>query len=418
MTAVGDIRGITDRRTVIRLLRSLRSPAGQADPVPIWERLRALGDVVPAPWGGFFVTGFDACSQVLRHRTWLVPDFAWQERQGDLDSWHEAIREMTRTLPRLNAPAHTTQRRALGNLFDRGTLEAIRPGISAAASQLLDRLDAELRTHGIADFVTTVGDQLPVHTVGSLLGIPPEHYAHILDFTHRQVHAVELAPSKSELAISAQATLDMRAFFTTLIQERRTHLGDDLLSDWIRHWDARYPDSRADADQALYDLTMFLTIASLETTATLLTNLVWFLTRDPELAAWLRRHPEHLDGAVEEALRYDPPVHLNSRVAAADTVLAGVPIAKDTVVHVLYGAANHDPRRNEDPHVFDVRRKGTHLAFGGGAHYCLGAALARLEARELLSQLLARFPDLRPVAPPTYAPRMVFRRLTSLKVTS
>ncbi|BCM71967.1 MULTISPECIES: cytochrome P450 [Streptomyces] len=420
MTAVGVIRGTTpDRRAVIPLLRRLRSAEGQADPLPVWEELRALGDVVPAPWGGYFVTGFDACNQVLRGRNWLVPDFDWQERQPDTGRWQEpATREMTRTLSRLNRPAHTVQRRALGNLFDRGTLETMRPQIADHVTRLLDRLDRRLRSHGAADFVTTVGEQLPIHTVGRWLAIPAEHYPHILDFTHRQVHAQELLPTKSDLAISAQATREMRAFFTGLLAHRRAHLGNDVLSGWIRHWDAQYPDDRAAADQTLYDLTMFITIASLETTATLLTNAVWFLTRDPARADFLRRNPEHIDDAIDEVLRYDPPIHLNSRFAADDTVLAGVPIAKDTTVHVLYGAANHDPRRNHQPHVFDIRRKGGHLTFGGGAHYCLGSALARLEARQLLTQLLERFPTLRPTAGPTYAHRMVFRRITSLYVTA
>ncbi|MEU3529311.1 cytochrome P450 [Streptomyces sp. NPDC038707] len=420
MTAVGAIRGTTpDRRAVIPLLRRLRSAEGQANPLPVWEELRALGDVVPAPWGGYFVTGFDACNQVLRGRNWLVPDFAWQERQPDTGRWQEpATREMTRTLSRLNRPAHTVQRRALGNLFDRGTLETMRPQIADHVTRLLDRLGRRLRSHGAADFVTTVGEQLPIHTVGRWLAIPAEHYPHILDFTHRQVHAQELLPTKSDLAISAQATREMRAFFTGLLAHRRAHLGNDVLSGWIRHWDAQYPDDRAAVDQTLYDLTMFITIASLETTATLLTNAVWFLTRDPARADFLRRNPEHIDDAIDEVLRYDPPIHLNSRFTADDTVLAGVPIAKDTTVHVLYGAANHDPRRNDQPHVFDIRRKGGHLTFGGGAHYCLGSALARLEARQLLTQLLERFPTLRPTAGPTYARRMVFRRITSLYVTA
>ncbi|GGS73828.1 cytochrome P450 [Streptomyces cinerochromogenes] len=420
MTAVGVIRGTTpDRRAVIPLLRRLRSDEGRADPLPVWDELRALGDVVPAPWGGYFVTGFDACNQVLRGRNWLVPDFDWQERRPDPARWREpATREMTRTLSRLNPPVHTAQRRALGNLFDRGTLEVLRPQIAGHVTGLLDRLDLRLRTHGTAEFVTTVAEQLPIHTVGRWLAIPDEHHAHILDFTHRQVHAQELLPTKSELAVSAQATLEMRAFFTGLLAHRRAHPGNDVLSGWIRYWDAQYPDDRAAADQTLYDLTMFITIASLETTATLLTNAVWFLTRDPAVADWLRRHPEHIDDAIDEVLRYDPPIHLNSRFAADDTVLAGVPVAKDTVVHVLYGAANHDPRRNENPHVFDIRRKGGHLTFGGGAHYCLGAALARLEARQLLTQLLERFPTLRPATAPTYADRMVFRRVTSLRVTT
>ncbi|MFC8390564.1 MULTISPECIES: cytochrome P450 [unclassified Streptomyces] len=421
MTAVGDIRGTSnDRRAVISLLRRLRSGEGQADPLPVWEEMRALGDVVRAPWGGYFVTGFEACSQVLRGRNWLVPDFAWQERQPDPGRWQApATREMTRTLPRLNAPTHTCQRRALGNPFDRTTLESLRPRVAALASGLLDGLEDRLRADGEADFVTTVAEQLPLLTVGDWLGIPPEHYAHILDFTHRQVYAQELLPTKSELAVSARATLEMRTYFTDLIRQRRARPGDDVLTGWIHHWDARYPDDRAAADQVIYDLTMFITIASLETSAVLLANTVWFLTRDPSRAAWLRRHPGHIDDAVEETLRYDPPVVVNSRVAADDTVLAGTPIAKDTTVHVLYGAAAHDPRRNPDPHLFDIRRGGGHLTFGGGAHYCLGAALARLEARELLTQVLERFPTLRPLAPPAYdTSRVVFRRITSLKVTA
>ncbi|WP_079130432.1 cytochrome P450 [Streptomyces sp. H-KF8] len=426
MTAVGDIGDInvipgttsTGRRAVISLLRRLRSDEGQSNPLPIWEDMRSMGDVVRAPWGGYFVTGFEACSQVLRGRNWLVPDFAWQERQPDQKRWEApATREMTRTLPRLNAPAHTCQRRALGNPFDRSALEELRPAIAALASGLLDELADRLEADGEADFGTLVGEQLPIRTVGRWLGLDPEDHARILSFTHRQVYAQELLPTKSELAISAQATLEMRAYFTELIRHRRANPGHDALTGWIHYWDARYPDDRAAADRIVYDLTMFITIASLETSAVLMTNAVRLLTQDPSRAAWLRQHPEHIDDAIEETLRYDPPVFVNSRVAADDTVLAGVPVAKDTTVHVLYGSAAHDPRRNPDPGVFDLRRNGGHLTFGGGAHYCLGAGLARLEARELLTQVLERFPTLRPSAPPSYdTSRVVFRRITSLKV--
>ncbi|MGW1253643.1 cytochrome P450 [Streptomyces sp. NPDC002513] len=379
-----------------------------------------MGDVVPAPWGGYFVTGFEACSQVLRGRNWLVPDIAWQERQPDPERWQAtATQEMSHALSRLNAPVHTCQRRALGNLFDRQTLERMRPDIEEHVDQLLDDLDAELLAGGDADFVAAVSEQLPVRTVGRWLGIPAEDYAHILDITHRQVHAQELLPTRSELAISAEATLEIRAYFTDLIRRRRARPGNDVVSQWIGHWDAEMPDDQAAADRLLYYLTMFITIASLETSATLLSVSVWLLLQDPARWDWLRRHPEHVDDAIDEALRYDPPIHLNSRIAAEDTVLAGVPIPKDAMVHVLFGAANHDPRRNEDPHTFDILRpNGAHLTFGGGAHYCLGAALARLEARTLLTRLLNRFPTLRLTAGPTYAPRMVFRRVTSLKVTT
>ncbi|MET7851043.1 cytochrome P450 [Streptomyces avermitilis] len=420
MTAVGVIGGTTpDRRAVISVLRRLRSPEGQSNPFPLYGELRTMGDVVPAPWGGYFVTGFEACSQVLRGRNWLAPDFAWQERQPDAERWQApATREMSHTLSRLNAPAHTCQRRSLGNLFDRRTIEDMRPHVEEHVTRLLDGLDEELRTHGEADFATAVSEQLPIRTVGRWLNIPAEDHPLILDITHRQVHAQELLPTKSELAISAQATVQLRSYFTQLVQQRRANPGNDVLSHWIRHWDDQMPDDRAGADRVLYHLTMFITIASLETTATLLSNAVCFLLDDSTRWDWLRRHPDHVDDAIEETLRYDPPIHLNSRIAADDTVLAGVPVAKDTMVHVLYGAANHDPRANGDPGTFDILRNGTHLTFGGGAHYCLGAAIARLEAHTLLTQLLKRFPTLRPASSPVYAPRMVFRRVTSLRVTT
>jgi cytochrome P450 len=372
--------------------------------------------VVPAPWGGaYFVTGFDVCNQVLRGREWLAPDFAWQERQAHTERWDApATQEMTKTLSRLNAPEHTCQRRSLGNLFDRSTIEALTPHVEQDVTRLLDDLSDELLC-GEADFARTVSEQLPIGTVGSWLAIPPEDHALVLEITHNQVYAQELLPSRSQLAVSAEATVMLRAYFTDLIRQRRAAPGDDVLSGWIRTWDQLEPDREA-ADEVLYRLTMFITIASLETTATLLSAVVWQLLKEPGRWAWLREHPEHIEAAIDEALRYDPPIHINTRVAAADTELAGVPIAKDAMVHVMYGAANHDPRRNPDPHTFDILRAGSHLTFGGGAHYCLGAALARLETRAMLTQLLRRFPTLRAVSPPEYASRMVFRRVTSLSV--
>ncbi|MFI9626911.1 cytochrome P450 [Streptomyces sp. NPDC052042] len=375
-----------------------------------------MGDVVRAPWDAYFVTGFDTCSEVLRGRNWLAPDFAWQERQEDSERWKAvATQEMTRTLSRLNAPEHTCQRRSLGNLFDRSTIERLTPVVEEHATRLLDELAEKLRW-GEADFVSTVSEQLPISTIGSWLGVPAADHPHILEITHNQVHAQELLPTKSELDVSAEATGHLRTYFTEMVRQRRANPGDDILTGWIHTWDAREPD-RETADEILYRLTMFVTIASLETTATLLSAMVWLLHREPGRWAWLREHPGHVDAVIDEVLRYDPPIQINTRVAAEDTVLAGVPIAKDSMVHVMYGAANHDPRRTENPDAFDVQRRGAHLTFGGGVHYCLGAALARLEARTLLIQLLERFPTLKVTTPPAYAPRLVFRRVTSMGVT-
>ncbi|RPK62556.1 Cytochrome P450 107B1 [Streptomyces sp. ADI96-02] len=320
---------------------------------------------------------------------------------------------MTGTLSRLNAPEHTCQRRSLGNLFDRSALQRLTPTVRQEADRLLDDLAEGLR-RGEADFASIVSERLPIATVGAWLGIPPEDHSHILEMTHDQVYAQELLPTGSQLAVSAAATARLRAYFTALVAGRRAEPREDVLTGWIHAWDALEPD-RERADETLYRLVMFVTIAALETTGTLLSSMTSLLA-EPGRWAWLRSHPEHVDAAVEEVLRYDPPIHFNTRIAARDTVLAGVPIPKDGMVHVLYGAASHDPRRNPDPETFDIGRGGGHLAFGSGVHYCLGAALAKLEARTLLTRMLERFATLHTVTPPVYAARMVFRRVTSLGV--
>lgn len=410
---VGDIA--VDRRAVVPLLGRLRAPEGLAEPFPVWNEIRSLGEAVPTPWGGWLLTGFDVCNQVLRGRDWLVPDFAWQARQPDTERWQApATQEMSRTLSRLNPPMHTHQRRGIGNLFDRAALTRLGPMVDGHTTHLLDEL-AERLARGPADFVRPVGEMLPIATIGDWLGIPPEDHRYLVELTHDQAHAQELLPNKSQLALSEEATRQLRGYFTQLIAERRTATGEDVLSSWIRTWDELEPD-RESADEILYTLTMFVTVAALETTTTLLSTVVWRLLQDPARWDWLRRNPEHIDSALDEALRYDPPIQLNTRIAAVDTELAGIPLAKDTMVHVMYGAANHDPRANDNPGDFDILRGGNHLTFGGGIHYCLGAQLARLEARALLGQLLERFPTLHTPGAPHYASRMVFRRIISLEL--
>ena len=411
------VAGISvDRRSVVSLIARLRSPSGQANPYPLYARLRAMGDVVPAPWGGYLLTGYELCEQVQRSKSWPVPDAAWRARQGDSVRWDApASREMSHTLAGLNPPDHTRQRRSLGNVFDRGTIESLRPSVEATVERLLDRLAGRLE-EGEADIVELVSEELPVATLGHWLDVPPEDYALLRDLTHSQVHAQELLPAKSQLEVSSVGMAGLRDYFTGFIRSRRRHPGDDAVSGWIRTWDELEPDREA-ADESLYYVTMFLTIAALETASTLLSVMVWLLAREPDQWRWLSAHPEYVPDAVEEVLRYDPPIHVSTRVAAEPTVLAGVPIEQDDMVHVMIGAANHDGRQHADPDTFDIRRKAAHLGFGGGPHYCVGAALARLEATTLLTGLLRRFPRLGVSAPPVFAPRVAFRRLTELKVT-
>ncbi|UKY54301.1 cytochrome P450 [Streptomyces inhibens] len=404
-----------DRRTVVSLFSRLRTAGGQSNPLPLYAKLRAMGEIVQAPWGGHLATSYTVCHQVLRSRSWRVPDTGWRTRQDDAGRWSAAAsRQMGDTLPMLNSPYHTQVRRSLGNMFDRKSLDIMKSSVERTTERLLDRLAEELRD-GPADFVALVGDELPVITIGEWLGIPPADYPLLRSLTHDQVFTQELFPSPSQLALSDAATHRLRQYFTGLVQERRRSPGDDPVSSWLRTWDALESDRHA-ADEAVYALALFMVLAALETTSHLLSSMVRLLLEHPQQLEWLRVHPEHIPGAIDEVLRYDAPIHMISRVAPEDTELAGVTVRRHEMVQLMVGAAHHDPDRYAEPGLFDIRRKAPHLSFGGGIHYCLGNALARLEATCLLTSLLKRLPSLRISSAPVWAPRVAFRRLMALQV--
>ncbi|MCM3264527.1 cytochrome P450 [Streptomyces thermoviolaceus] len=403
------------RRLTVSIFSRLRTERGQANPFPLYAELRNQGDIFAAPWGGHIVTGFELCDRILRNRDWLEPDAAWRERQGSGTRWGApSSREMSKTLPALNPPEHTRVRRSAG-MFDRSTLNDLQAPIARITTRLLDSL-AEQLDDGEADLNLLVSEELPVATVGHWLGLPTADFPRLRDLTHDQVFTQELLPSASQLALSDAATAELREYFTALVRERRRSPGDDPVSRWITVWDELESD-RDKADEAVYLLALFVLLAGLETTSTLLSTMVLLLLQHPRQWDRLTVQPDLVPAAVEEVLRYDPPTHVISRVASEDCVLGDTEIRKDEMVHLMVAAAHRDPAKHEEPELFNLHRKPGHLAFSGGIHYCLGAPLARLEAQTLLRQLVTRFPRLTLVRQPSWAPRVAFRRLLNLDVT-
>ncbi|MEU7380696.1 cytochrome P450 [Streptomyces sp. NPDC042207] len=403
-----------DRRFAVSLFSRLRTAKGQANPFPIYAELRSRGGVVAAPWGGHLVTRFDLCDQVLRSRDWLEPDARWREQQGDGTRWTApSSREMSRTLPALNPPEHTWVRRSAG-MFDRTSMEEIRGTVGRITGRLMDTLAVRLRD-GEADFNALVSEELPVATIGHWLGLPSADFPRLRELTHDQVFTQELLPSASQLALSDAATAELRAYFLDLVRERRAHPGDDPVSRWIKLWDAMESDQDR-ADESVYFLALFVLLAALETTSTLLSTMTLLVLEHPRQWDRLTIHPDLVPAAVEESLRYDPPTHVISRVSSRDTELGGVEVRKDEMVHLMVGAANRDPAKHEDAELFNMHRKPAHLTFSGGIHYCLGAPLARMEAQTLLHHVVRRFPRLTLVRRPTWAPRVAFRRPLNLDV--
>ncbi|WP_203632754.1 cytochrome P450 [Streptomyces halstedii] len=404
----------SDRRAAVSLFSRLRTAQGQADPFPVYEQLRARGEVSRAPWGGLLVTSFDLCDRIVRGREWLEPDKRWREQQGPGTRWNApSSREMSSTLPALNPPDHTRVRRAAG-AFDRATIERLGRTVSRVTDSLLDSLTERLRS-GEADFAALVSEELPIAAIGGWLGLPAADFPRLRELTHDQVFTQELLPSASQLALSDAATAELRVYFMNLVRERRASPGDDPVSRWITTWDAMEPD-RDKADEGVYFLALFVLLAALETTSTMLTTTALMLVERPEWWERLAARPELVPGFVEETLRYDAPTHVISRVASDDRTLGDVEVRKDEMVHLMVGAAHRDPARHADPDRFDPLRTPGHLAFSGGIHYCLGAPLARMEAHVMLRGLVARLPRLTLVRRPSWAPRVAFRRIQNLDV--
>ena len=402
-----------DRRASASLFSRLRTAGGQADPFPIYAELLSRGEVSPAPWGGSVVTGFAACDHVLRSRDWLEPDKRWRERHGSGTRWNaSSSREMSNTLVALNPPDHMRVRRAAGT-FDRASMEQVSRRVSRTTDQLLDSLSEQLH-HGEVDFAALVAEELPVATIGDWLGLPTADWPRLRQLTHDQVFTQELLPSASQLAASDAATAELREYFMDLVTHRRSHPGEDPVSRWIQTWDSMEPD-RDRADEAVYFLVLFVLLAALETTSTLLATMTLLLVESPERWDHIADHPELVPDFVEETLRYDPPTHVISRVAAQDCVLGDIEIRRTRWSTSWWERHIGTPQDTGTPK--DSTRcasRAPHLAFSGGIHYCLGAPLARLEAQTLLRHLTRRLPRLTLVRRPSMAPRLAFRRLLNL----
>ncbi|MDI3385469.1 cytochrome P450 [Streptomyces sp. B-S-A8] len=408
-------------RRVAVLLSRLRSARkfgdGQSNPWPTYEQLRECGDVVPSPWGGVMVTSYEAANAVLRDRSFRTPDLEWRQQQGDVRWNSPANTELSQMMMLLNAPEHTRQRRVLGNTFDRATLERLTPVIEGLVDSVLDELELRMKEDGSADYAEIVGDGLPVAAVGHWLGVPAADFADLCVWTHGQSWAQELFPTASQMAFADESALSLKAYFQDLVAERTKSPGDDVLSSWIRAWS----EAEEDPEQAatiVARLASFAIMAGLETTSNLVNAGMWLLDRNPEQADWLRYHPEGIPAATEEILRYDPAVAITTRVGSGSDSPSEIAVGKGQLVYVCIGSAHHDPRFIADPDRFDVRRPGPvrHLAFGQGAHFCLGAGLGRLESNVLLRKVLTRFPTLRVVAEPVWESRAAFRRMASLRV--
>ena len=250
--------------------------------------------------------------------------------------------------------------------------------------------------------------------MAEMLGIPAEDRARFKSWSDRRARILEPTITPEEIEDANVATHELDDYFRGVIEERRVAPREDLISTLVATEDGN---EKLTQDELLVMLRLLL-IAGNETTTNLIGNGMLALLKHPDQLQMLRDRPELMESAIEELLRFDTPVQLDRRVAREDVEVGGRRIRGGEVIIVVLGAANRDPARFPEPERLDItRQNASHLALGRGIHSCLGAPLARLEARVAFRALLERFPDLWLLTEnPEFRDNVVLRGLRTLVV--
>jgi cytochrome P450 len=350
-------------------LSLLADPATLPDPYPVLAALREASPFTEFD-GAFVVAGRHAdCSAVLRHPN------ASSERSRSLLAAETPQRDRPSFLS-LDPPDHTRLRRLVSKAFTPRTIARLEPRIRAVTAELL----AAAAGAGQLEVVSQLAYPLPVRIISELLGVPAGDHSRFAGWSASLAHSLQPqfgAADDSSAAAAEQARLEFADYFRELIAARRARPADDLLTELIRAED----DGQRLSEEELIATCVLLLVAGHETTVGLISNAILALLRHPDQLAALRADPELAAGAVEETLRYDPPVQLTGRVAGGGMQVGPVSAPDGALLLLLIAATGRDPEAFPDPDSFDIRRAaGHHLAFAAGPHFCLGAPLARLEA--------------------------------------
>jgi len=278
-------------------------------------------------------------------------------------------------------PRHTRFRRIVNKAFTLKRVEALEPWITKIADELLEHIDNQE-----TDMVEAFTVPLPMRVIARLMGIPEEDYA-----TFKRWSDAFLSTVSADRNDRMQNVQDMVAYFGQMAVARRTEGADDLITALVE----AEIEGESLQDWEILGFCILLLIAGNETTTNLLSNLLNLLVDRPDLWQQLRNDRSLVETVIEETLRYESPVQRLFRTATRDLEFSGVKITKGDRITIFYGAANRDAAEFPNPDEFRLDRDlRNHVAFGMGIHYCLGAPLARAEARIALNAFLDRFPHL------------------------
>jgi cytochrome P450 len=391
---------------------------GLRDPFPILARLQAEGPVFYVPEiDHYLVTRYADIEQILLDRDTFSASIASSPVRPPSEHVQRTLDEGGfRRVPTLNnadPPRHGPMRKAVLACLSPRRIAALEPAIRDLASGFVEQLGQ----HTQADFVEVLSFPFPGHVAFELLGFPDGDADQLKEWSRRRVLLTYGDLSPEQQVHAAEGTLRFWRYVEDFVHSRLAQPADDLTTDLL-DVHRKTPDAVAVDD--VVNIVYSLALAGHETTSSLINNAVRQLLSHREQWDKLCGDPSLIPNTVEEAMRFDGPVLTHRRRAKVDTQIGGVAIPADAKVMLSFPSAHRDGRQFRDAATFDITREDAelHLGFGKGAHFCLGAPLARLEARILLETLSRELPDidLIPGDDATFLPQMHFRSISRLPV--
>lgn len=402
---------------------SFMDPAVQSDPFEFYEVLHEQCPVYRMPETDMYmVTKYEDMREVLKDTELFSSDLvAFQGLQSDdsknlyADILAERGWSHVQTLQRTDPPQHSRYRTLLDRVFTATRVRGMEDYIDGVTNELIDAFIDD----GECDFVSQFAMPMPGIIIAEQLGLERGQVATFKKWADAMLALSTKVLSEEEIRATAETEVEAQQFLAGIFEDRRKNPRDDIMSALVHaHGDGEEPLSMHELQNLMHQLIT----GGFETTQSALVHSMWLLLRHPDQMEKLRGDMSLIKRFVEEALRIESPVQGLARTTTKDVELGGTTIPKGSMVIVRYGAANRDAEKFECPHQFDIERKnaGAHMAFGMGAHFCVGAMLARYEMISTFSNILGRLDNIkiaRPLPDPVHGPSLFFLPMKELPLS-
>jgi pimeloyl-[acyl-carrier protein] synthase len=383
-----------------------------ANPYAMYKRLREEDPVHQSQTGEWIITRYEDTRNILRSADFLVGNrFEWLKKgvgyfkYKDVD-FSPIENAMKGFILFLNPPHHMRIRKFIHQVWNSREVEAI---INENLETLLNNAS------GTIDLVNDLGKPLPAMTIGRILGLPPKDYAYLKEQGSVMIKALDLYISFKDILSINEAAQNFIAYFKKVVAEKEKHPDDGIVSKLIQ----LNKQEGTLSDDELISTCILLFIAGEETSIGLMSTGLYNLLSHAEVIGRLRKNPHEITKAIEELLRFDSPVQIVGRIAGKDTLIGDKQIKAGEAITICLGAANRDPEVFDRPDEFLIdRTDNKHLAFGGGAHYCLGDWLARMQTQLMVEKLLKKHQKIILINPtPEWNSNLAIRTLVKLPVS-